>query len=243
MSKKKIVVITGGAIGLGLELTRLYASRGHHVIVCGRTDSALNAISEEFPNIACFALDLSNPSGRRKFVDGIHDLHRNVDILIHNAAVQFSSDFSEGAAVPERIAAEIAINLHAPIELTTELMPLIRKAPEGQIAFLSSALGRVPKKSAPVYCATKAGLSTFARSLRYQLEGSSVSVTDVVPDLIRTRMAAGRDDKALHPADAAHVIVRGLERGLAEIRLGRVPKLYALHRVLPSVAYRILKPA
>ncbi len=243
MSNKKTIVITGGAIGLGLELTRIYAGRGHHVIVCGRTDSALSAIAKEYPNITCFCFDLSQPSGRRMFVDGIHDLDVNVDILIHNAAVQFLSDFSEGAAAPERIATEIAINLHAPIELTTELMPLTRKAPKAQIVFLSSALGRVPKQSAPVYCATKAGLSTFARSLRYQLEGTSVSVTDVVPDLIRTRMAAGRDDKALHPADAAHVIVRGLERRLEEIRLGRVAKLYALHRFLPSVAYRILKPA
>ncbi|WP_168206346.1 SDR family NAD(P)-dependent oxidoreductase [Labrenzia sp. PHM005] len=243
MSIKKTIIITGGAVGLGLELTRIYAGRGHNVIVCGRTESALTAVSEEYPNTTVFCLDLSTPSGRRQFVDGIHDLDVDVDLLIHNAAVQVSADFSKGAAVPERIAAELSINLHAPIELTTDLMPLLRKAVRPQIVFISSALGRVPKQSAPVYCATKAGLSTFARCLRYQLEGTPVLVTDVVPDLIRTRMAAGREENALHPADAANVIVRGLEQGKTEIRLGRVPVLYTLHRFLPSLAYRMLKAA
>lgn len=243
MDNKKTIVITGGAIGLGLELTRVYAGRGHNVIICGRTESALNAVSKDYANATGFCLDLSSPSGRRQLVDNIHDLNGHVDVLIHNAAIQFAADFSNGAAAPERIAAELAVNLHAPIELTTELMPLLRKAPGAQIAFISSALGRVPKQSTPVYCATKAGLSTFARCLRYQMEETPVSVTEVVPDLIRTRMAAGRDENGLHPADAANVIVRGLEQGKAEIRLGRVPVLYTLHRILPSVAYRMLKPA
>jgi short-subunit dehydrogenase involved in D-alanine esterification of teichoic acids len=242
MSCEKTIVITGGGIGLGAQLTRLYGQAGHRVVICGRTESALRS-SEAYGAIDWFCVDLSDPGGRRRFVEGIYELDRPVDLLIHNAGIQQAVDFTAGAVTPERVEAELAINLQAPIEMTGELLPLLRQAPSARIAFVTSALGRVPKQSTPVYCATKAGLSAFARSLRYQLENTGIGVTDIVPDLIRTRMAAGREQSALSAIEAAKAIVRGLEAGHPEIRLGRVPVLYALHRFLPSLAYRMLKAA
>lgn len=241
MTDRKTILITGGAIGLGRELTRLYCERGHRVVICGRTQSALDEVREIHPDVVPVCVDLADPSGRKCLVDTLHELDRPIDLLIHNAAVQYAQDFSTGSVLPERIETEIAVNLLAPIALTADLLPLLKQARSARIVFVSSALSRVPKQSAPIYCATKAGLSNFARGLRYQLEGSGIAVTDVVPDLILTRMAVGRGDKALSAAEAAGRIVAGLDKGADDIRLGRVGKLFALHRLWPSVAYRMLK--
>lgn len=239
----KTIVITGGAIGLGRELTRLYCDKGHNVIICGRTRSALEEVRAAHQNVTAVCADLAAPEGRRLFLDEIHALETAVDLLIHNAALQFAYDFKAGCIPVERVETELLVNLLAPMELTADLLPLLKQSEAGRIAFISSALGRVPKCSAPVYCASKAGLSTFARSLRYQLEGSRVRVTEVIPDLIVTRMTSGRGDKALSAFEAASRIVAGLEKDRDEIRLGRVSKLYLLHRMVPSLAYRILKAA
>ncbi|MCK7613560.1 SDR family NAD(P)-dependent oxidoreductase [Roseibium sediminicola] len=241
MTDRKTIVITGGAIGLGRELTRIYCERGDRVVICGRTQSALDDVRELHPEAIPVCADLGDPTGRKRFVDALHELDGPIDLMIHNAAVQFGHDFGAGIVLPEKIETEVVVNLLTPIALTADLLPLLKQAHSARVVFISSALSRVPKQSAPVYCATKAGLSNFARGLRYQLEGTGIAVTDVVPDLILTRMAAGRGDKTLSAAEAAVRIVAGLDRGADDIRLGRVGKLFALHRIWPSMAYRMLK--
>ncbi|MCV0429232.1 MAG: SDR family NAD(P)-dependent oxidoreductase [Roseibium sp.] len=243
MQEVRTIVITGGAIGLGRELTRLFCEQGHRVVICGRTQNALEEVKEAHSQVISVHADLASPEGRYRFLDAIHELNCPVDLLIHNAALQFSYDFQDACVPIERIETELMVNLLAPIELTVELLPLLKQARAGRVVAISSALARVPKKSAPIYCATKAGLSNFTRALRYQLEGTSVGVSEVVPDLIVTRMTSGRGDKALSPLEAAQRIVSGLEKLQSEIHLGRVPFLYALHRLMPDLAYRILKAA
>lgn len=241
MTNRQTILITGGAIGLGRELTRIYSNRGARVVICGRTWTALEEVQADHPGVVPICLDLADPAGRKKLVDTVHELECPLDLLIQNAAVQYPHDLVSGCTLPEKVETELAVNLLAPLELSIELLPLLRQAKRGHIAFVSSALARVPKKSAPVYCASKAGLSNFARGLRYQLEGTGIRVSEVVPDLIVTRMAVGRGDGALSACEAAQRIVVGLDRGQEEIRLGRVSRLYALHRVWPDMAYRILK--
>ncbi len=241
MTDRKTIVITGGAIGLGRELTRLYSERGQRVVICGRTRSALEEVREICPQAIPICADLADPEGRKHLVDAVYERELPVDLLIHNAAVQYAHDFGAGCVLPEKIETEVAVNLLAPITLTVDLLPLMKQAQSARVVFISSALSRVPKQSAPVYCATKAGLSNFARGLRYQLEGIGIAVTDVVPDLILTRMAAGRGDKALSSAETASRIFAGLDKGADDLRIGRVGKLFALHRLWPSMAYRVLK--
>jgi len=241
MPARKNVVITGGAIGLGRELTRIYCARGDHVVLCGRTQPALAEVQEWHQEVTVVCADLADPAGRMRLVDTLHELERPIDLLIHNAAVQYMQDFRHGCVLNEKVETEVAVNLLAPMVITVDLLPLLRQAQAARIAYVSSALSRVPKRSAPVYCATKAGLSTFARSLRYQLEGTSVSVSDIVPDLILTRMASGRGNGALSAFEAAQRIVEGLDRGWDEIRLGRVSKLFTLHRLWTEMACRVLK--
>jgi short-subunit dehydrogenase involved in D-alanine esterification of teichoic acids len=99
----------------------------------------------------------------------------------------------------------------------------------------------VPKQSAPVYCATKAALRSFGQALRYQLEGTSVEVFEIVPSLVDTAMTAGRGKGKLSPEALAEEALRGLAAGRHEIRIEKTRLLFALHRLLPSVAARLVR--
>ncbi|WP_196220593.1 SDR family NAD(P)-dependent oxidoreductase [Roseibium denhamense] len=241
MQDSKTILITVGAIGLGKELTKAYAGQGHRVVICGRTETALQEMCGPHQNVVPICADLACPAGRRALVDAVYAGQRPLDLLIHNAAIQLPHDFQQQGGLLEQVETELAVNLLAPIELTLELLPLLKQSASPQVAFVTSALARVPKRSAPIYCATKAGLSIFTRALSYQLEGTGITVSEIVPDLLRTRMAAGRDLKALPVKEAARQIVKGLGKGETEIRLGRVAFLYTLHRLAPRFAYRLLK--
>jgi uncharacterized oxidoreductase len=122
-------------------------------------------------------------------------------------------------------------------------LPILKKAPQAAIINVSSFLGIVPKKSAPVYCATKAALHAFTKSLRYQLENTSIKVFEIITPLVDTDMTKGResDMKKLSPESLAKEVLRNLDSDTFEIRPGRTKVVLFLNRILPSLAEKIAK--
>ncbi|GAB3643540.1 SDR family NAD(P)-dependent oxidoreductase [Spirosoma arcticum] len=112
--------------------------------------------------------------------------HPRLNVLINNASVQYNYQFDTEPDALCKVDYEIRINLIAP----TKLIALLTANQDPAIVNMSSALGFVPKASAPVYDATKAGIHIFTQALRYQLPG--VRVMEVIPPLVDTPMTAGR---------------------------------------------------
>lgn len=122
-------------------------------------------------------------------------------------------------------------------------MPLLATQPEAGIVNISSGLAIAPKRTAPVYCATKAALRTFTTALRYRCEDltATLRVCDVVMDYTETGMTAGRGGHKLSARQAAHEVVAGIERDRDEIWVGRTRWLGLLHRLSPSRARRLMR--
>jgi uncharacterized oxidoreductase len=161
--------------------------------------------------------------------------------LINNAGLQQLLDFREGGVTAEAIEREIATNLTAPIELTRLLLPALRERPEAMILNITSGLAVVPKASAPIYCATKAALRSFSKSLRWQLEGTSVRVVEALPPLVDTAMTTGRGTNKLTATECARLILRGVSRGHREIPVGQTRLLMALSRLSPALAEGVMR--
>ena len=127
--------------------------------------------------------------------------------------------------------------------MTKLFLPLLKKAPEAAIINISSFLGIVPKKSAPGYCATKAALHAFSKSLRYQLENTSIKVFEIITPLVDTDMTRGREDdmKKLSPQLLAKKIFRNLESDNLEIKPGQTKMVMLFNRLFPSLAEKIAK--
>ena len=113
-----------------------------------------------------------------------------IDILINNAGIGWAGPLTEMSAAA--VAHVVAVNLTAPIELTRLLTPALGAGGRGRVVFISSIAGTTGVTQEAVYAATKAGLCCFAESLRYELAGTDVGVSVVVPGVVSTPFFARR---------------------------------------------------
>jgi short-subunit dehydrogenase involved in D-alanine esterification of teichoic acids len=106
---------------------------------------------------------------------------------------------------------------------------------------VSSGLALLPKRTSPVYGATKAALHSFTISLRWQLEATHVHVMEVLPPVVRTAMTEGRNAGAIGPEAVAVSLIQGLRANTEEVLVGQSRLFAWVIRVAPWLARRILQ--
>ncbi|MFF7455451.1 SDR family NAD(P)-dependent oxidoreductase [Kitasatospora sp. NPDC008115] len=239
----KRILVTGGTGGVGLALSEALTALGATVVTCGRTAGGPHAVRA----------DLAVPGEAARVVAESVERLGGLDVVVANAGVQYRTPLTLGPD-PEVLACarqEIEVNLASVVELAAAAWPHLTAAaaPGGGAgaAFLAvtSGLAYAPKQSAPVYCATKAGVHILLESLRHQARTTSpgVRVQEVVLPLVDTAMTAGREGPArkIGPARAAEAIVRGMARERPVVAVGASRALLALLRVAPAAGRRILR--
>jgi uncharacterized oxidoreductase len=237
------VLITGGASGIGLALTEQFVRHGNKVIVAGRSESKLSEVKSRYPEVHIIRCDISQEGDINRLVKWLSEEHPDLSVLINNAGIQHNYAFNDWKALDTdgKIKEETEINLIAPIRLIARLLPLLSRHQEAAIVNISSGLGIAPKKSAPVYCATKAGLHIFTKALRYQLESTPVKVFEIIPPIVDTAMTSGRGRGKISADQLAAEFWRSYRRDRLEIAIGKVKLLTWLNRLAPGVAEAILK--
>lgn len=238
MTQKKTVLITGGTSGIGFELVAKLSAAGYSVIACGRSQATLDAANRQIPKARFVQADITTHEGRGRIVSLAKE--QGASILINNAGIQNAITIGSGKS--KAIAEEIEVNLTAQMILTDMMIPVLRAQKDPKIVNILSALALAPKKSAPVYCAAKAGFMVFTRSLRDQLNNSGISVMAVYPPLVDTQMTKGNTatDK-ISPSDCADEIVTGIENNARDLYIGKAKLLKVLHSVFPPLAYKIMR--
>jgi uncharacterized oxidoreductase len=240
------VLVTGATRGIGRELTAQLVALGAHVVAVGRDPRQLTALTDTHGDrVTVAAVDLADPDAVDTFARELPGRHPHLTTVINNAGVQTVVDlFAEDPdTMRTAMRREIAVNLDAVVTLSTALLPHLRRQPAAAVVNVTSGLALAPKASAPVYCATKAAVRTFTRSLRYQCQGTApqVRVTDVILPLVDTDMTRGRGRGKITAGAAATAIIAGVRRGTDEIYVGKARLLPALMRLAPAVAYRTLR--
>jgi uncharacterized oxidoreductase len=245
----RTVLVTGGARGIGRELTARLVGLGADVVAVGRNPETLAGVAAEFGGrVTAMTADLADPDAVDTLCDTLPERFPALSVVINNAGVQSHGDLTASAPgdLPEirrTLRRELAVNLDAVITLSAGLLPHLRALPSGAIVNVSSGLAVIPKASAPVYCAAKSAVRTFTRALRYQCEDSApgVAVFDAVLPLVDTDMTAGRGRSKISAAAAAGEILDGIRRGRPDIYVGKTRLLPHLMRVAPSAGYRIMR--
>ncbi len=231
-------LVTGGSSGIGLELVSRLCERGMRVLTTGSRADA----PRELATAATYRrFDLAERAERDALIDWVRGEAPRLDLLVNNAGVQQLCEVGPKLESGD-IEREIAIDLVAPMHLCAGLMGEVEAA-SGCIVNLSSGLAIAPKASAPIYCAAKAGLSSFSRTLRYQTAGRRVRVVDVVTPLVRTPMTEGRHDGAIEPGAFCAALLAKLDAGQDEIYIGKARLLPPLMRLAPGLARRIMRDA
>lgn len=242
----RTILVTGGARGVGRELSRQLVGLGAHVVAVGRDRDRLKSFAAEHDaHVSAHVVDLADPEATGAFADELPHLYPELSVAINNAGVETLTDFLHDTPHTTRpvLRREIAVNLEAVVTLSTALLPHLSRQGPAAIVNITSGLALAPKPSAPVYCATKAAVRTFTRALRYQCQDAAphVQVIDAVLPLVDTDMTRGRGRGKISASQAAEAVISGIRRDTAEIYIGKTKALRTIMRLSPPLGYRILR--
>jgi len=230
------VLITGGASGIGLAIAGKFHQAGNQVILVGRSEAALAAACKLLPGAQSCVADVSSGTDRARLVS----LYPQVTILVNNAGIQFNDAIAQ--ANEADIERELNVNFLAPVLLAKAFIPGLSQHPAAAIINVSSGLALVPKEDAAIYCASKAALHSFSKTLRWQLEATPIRVFEVLPPLVETAMTAGRGKGKITPAQLADEFWEGFKNDRMEMLIGKAKLLFWINRLAPRLAEKILRP-
>jgi len=235
------ILITGGASGIGFALTKKLVELKNKVLVIGRDKNKLENAKKAIPEIEIIQCDITNQNDLESLLVTIENNFPTLNILINNAGIQYNYSMIEEYNVSQKIEDEITTNLITPIKLGSFLIPVLANKNEAAIINVTSALAISPKENAAVYCATKAALHSFTKTLRYQCEDTSIKVFELLPPLVDTEMTKGRGKNKISPDKVADEFIMGLSKNKYEINVGKVKLLRFIHRISPKLADKILR--
>lgn len=238
----KHIVITGATSGIGKQLA-IQLNDHNKITVIGRDPDKLASLQTLLPDINIMVADLSQQVQVEQVCNEIQSLKTNIDILINNAAVQYTEHLLSSAFDYRSISDESALNFTSICRLTYLLLPQLQQSTQAVILNINSGLALSPKTSSAIYCASKAALNSFSQSLNWQLKDTNISVQQAFLPLVETSMTQGRGSKKMSANVAAQLIVSGLKKGKKENNIGKVKLLRLLLRYMPRVAQRIMKSA
>lgn len=234
------VVVTGGSRGIGLALARKFLDQGSEVLIIARDAARLERRVGEEPRFKTLAADLALDDEIERVADHIGRDFAALNVLVNNAGIQTQGVLADGvsAGAARR---ELAVNVMAPVLLSAALLPLIRKNGGGAVVNVSSVLAIEPKRSAPVYSASKAFMRSFSLTLGYQLEDAGVRVFDIAPPMVDTDMTAGRGGGKISPRALADEFWSYWLKDKTEVPIGKTKLVKALHRVSPALVRRMMR--
>lgn len=155
------ILITGATSGIGKALTERFCQLENQVIAVGRNELRLDDLAKFDSRIVSFKCDISSQSELDLLVDFIKQEHKDLNILINNAGIQYNCDFLDKAYSIQQIENEINTNLTAPIKLIASLIPVLQSNSNPAIVNVSSSLAIVPKAKRLFIAAQKEQFTSF----------------------------------------------------------------------------------
>lgn len=197
------MLITGGGSGIGRGLAEAFHKLRNKVIIAGRRQSALDAVTAANPGMQSLAFDGADSSAIVTLAKTLRERFPALNVLVNNAGIQNPEDLRSEPRDLATAEAMVTTNLLGPIRLTAALLPLLREQPHSTVLNVSSGLAFVPMTAVPTYCATKAAIHSYTESLRYQLRSTSTEVVELIPPYVQTDLGPnhGADPRAMPLAD------------------------------------------
>ena len=213
---RRVVLVTGGARGLGAAIVTAVAEAGASVIIGDVRHEQAQAQERELRErglaVACAALDVTNEDSVRTCIDGIRQRHGRLDAVVNNAGIDVTLPIDElDSAHWERV---LRTNLHGPFLVARHALAALQ-ASEGHIVNIASTAARRAWPNASAYHASKWGLLGLSHALHAELRPRRIRVTAVIAGGMRTPFLLERFpdlDPALlqDPADVARAVVFAL---------------------------------
>jgi 2-hydroxycyclohexanecarboxyl-CoA dehydrogenase len=189
--KGHVVVIGGGASGIGLATARSFAREGAHVALWDRAATAVQVAEELAAETAVpaigIAVDVTDEEGVRAAVQTTVKRLGKVNHLVHAAAIgsgKFGFPFTNLA--PSDWPRVLHINVMGMVHVAHAVSPLLIEQAGGTMVFLASVAGQIGSQTDPPYSASKAANINFAQCLAKDLAPHGVRVNTVCPGMVQT---------------------------------------------------------
>jgi uncharacterized protein len=234
-------LVTGASSGIGADLARSLAKRGHGVTLVARRSEPLETLAEELRSehglrVEVLTCDLSDAAAREDLIARIAELGLAVEVLVNNAGFGTGGRFHE--LDRERELQMVRLNVEAVLDLCASYVPDMVKRGRGAVLNVASTAAFQPLPRQATYGASKAFVLSFTDGLYADLSGTGVSATALCPGPVKTEFVdtAGIGEAAetlpdLFWTDADFVAeqgIRGLERGRRVVVPGRLNQAGAL---------------
>ncbi len=190
----KIVLVTGGNRGIGLEICRQLAEKGATVILTARDENkgaaARDALAKSGFSVGFQPLDVADSASIQALKNQLENEYGRLDVLINNAGIgvgnkkALDADFAEVKEI-------MATNFYGPWELTVALLPLLRKSKDARVINMSSGMGALdslPAGSYAGYRLSKTSLNGLSMMLAGELGSENIAVNAMCPGWVRTGM-------------------------------------------------------
>ena len=219
-------LVTGASSGIGADVARSLARRGHGVTLVARRADRLEELADELRSdcgvrVEVLECDLADDRSRERMLGQLAELAVNVEVLVNNAGFGSGGLFHE--LDPDRELEMVRLNVEAVVALCGRFVPEMVRRGRGALLNVASMAAFQPLPSQATYAATKSFVLSFTDALHAELAGTGVTTTALCPGPVKTEFpdAAGIAGEAedvpemlwAESPDVAESGVRGLERG------------------------------
>jgi NAD(P)-dependent dehydrogenase (short-subunit alcohol dehydrogenase family) len=186
--RDQVILITGGARGLGLAIARELAPEHPRLVLLSRTIAELDrAAADLTARGASVRVVVGDVRDRRRITDAIESVvrrHGRLDVLINNAGIIQAMPFEH--AQLDDFEDSLATHFWGPLFAIRAALPVMRRQGGGRIVNIASIGGRIGVPQLSPYCAGKFALVGLSEALHAELKKDNIAVTTVTPGLIRT---------------------------------------------------------
>lgn len=191
-SGSSTALVTGASSGIGAEIARQLADRGHTVTLVARREDRLRELAAELAEergvrAETIAADLGDAAARERLTDRLGELGLAVEVLVNNAGFGDSNELHR--AERERLVEMVELNCVALLDLQARFVGAMVKRGRGAILNVASTAAFQPIPGTAAYAATKAFVLSLSEATSAELQGTGVTVTALCPGPVKTEFA------------------------------------------------------
>ncbi len=179
-SRPPVALVTGASSGIGAASARRLAADGFHVVLGARRRDRLDALAKEIGGTA-LTLDVTDQASVDQLVEAVPECR----VLVNNAGGAKGLDPIEDAD-PDDWAWMYDVNVLGTLRVTKAMLPALVRSGAGHVVVMSSTAGRIVYEGGAGYTAAKHGTTALAETLRLELSGKPVRVSEIAPGMVRT---------------------------------------------------------
>lgn len=192
----KTILITGATSGFGEAMAYVFAAAGDRLILTGRNENKLAAISADIQTkhgvaVHTLCFDIQNKEAVFAAVNSIPAAFTNIDVLINNAGLALGRDSFQDASL-EDWETMIDTNVKGLLYISKAVLPLLINNKKGHIINIGSTAGIEVYKDGNVYCASKHAVAAISKSMRIDLLPHHIKVTAIHPGAAETNFSSIR---------------------------------------------------